>query len=275
MSYILKRIIFLLVVFLLSYAYYHKRTILYISVDEHHKIQIPKQIVWSRNCDQYMEWLHNQNISISFTTICPWSQLTQDSIVEFAFNDLNLYIPGEYIWQNKLDNTNNEYIHLILKYPDMIASTDKNNENNSYNINVILNPLPLNKTCINHSCTNISEIEYMNITNITSNAAQNIPNKIEKLYKLSKFKLIAYKINNIEEFLIRGNPLKPSYWLYCDGGKYSKNPHPKCKSYMNYNDKINIYYDFDYTSLLDSHNEIKNKILEKIDQFRYETFVQR
>ncbi|AIL65431.1 hypothetical protein NOVO_05295 [Rickettsiales bacterium Ac37b] len=271
MGYIFRKFIFLFVLLVLGYAYYYKNAILYIPLNNHNKIQVPKHIVWSRNCNQYMEWLHNQAIPISSNTLCPWSKLTQNSIVEFAFNDLNLYIPGEYIWQNNFDTPGNDSIHLIFKYPDMIATTNKDGNSN---INVILYTSSLTTTCIDNQC-DASQAEYKNITNIAYNDTQEIPNTVEKLYKLPESKLIAYKINNQEEFLIRGNPLNPDYWLHCDGVKYNKNPSHKCKTYVNYNNKINIYYDFDYINLLQYHDDIRNKISEKIHQFQYKPFLEK
>jgi hypothetical protein len=116
--------------------------------------------------------------------------------------------------------------------------------------------------------TDTSKISYESLTAISWNKKNNIPNQIKKLYNLTKEKLIAYDINNSSDFLIRGNPLSPDYWIRCTPREVSENSSASCNTVFDYNDKIYVDYSFSRTYLLKDHADLRARIIAKIDEFR-------
>ena len=117
-------------------------------------------------------------------------------------------------------------------------------------------------------CTDTSKISYESLTGISWNKKNNIPNQIKKLYNLPKEKLIAYDINHSSDFLIRGNPLSPDYWVQCIPREVSENSSASCSTVFDYNDKIYVDYSFSRTYLLKDHEDLRARIIAKIDEFR-------
>jgi hypothetical protein len=74
--------------------------------------------------------------------------------------------------------------------------------------------------------------------------------------------------NNNKEFYIRGNRLKPSYWLVCDGGTRNKNWNPGCYTKYSINNKFYIEHTFRQTDLLKHHDDVKKKVVEKIKEWQ-------
>jgi hypothetical protein len=69
------------------------------------------------------------------------------------------------------------------------------------------------------------------------------------------------------EYLLRGDPLKPDYWLQCASAKASNNCSTCCNTTFNYNNNLYVKYSFSRERILKTHDDLRAKIISKIDEF--------
>lgn len=250
--------------------YYYQSGVLYLTLnDGKTKVQIPREIVRDEDCTKYKIWFEKHfTPMMARSNRCPWAKV-KGAIAEFVLNGVNFYIPREYLWQNSREPDGEvESINLMFKYPEMTSATG-GEANRDYNVRVSLESTYQRVNCREENiCDQVGQEKYEHNTGIDWNNKNNKPNIIKKLYELPKENLTAYEINNKHDFLIKGDPLRPDYWLDCDGGKYGPNFHPHCETYTNYNNKFYLNYFFSRHFLLEKHDDVKAKILEKINQFQ-------
>ena len=262
-------IIFLIfIIFLILFSYLNKDHRLFITlIDGKTSIEVPQDIVKQKDCQKYKEWFDKwATPMIVASNRCPWSKMPKGAIGEFEINGIKFYIPRNYLlFDKKEPDGETELVTLLMKYPNMTPAGNAKERNMSY-VSVRIDG---KEWCSKEKpCTDTSKISYESLTAISWNKKNNIPNQIKKLYNLTKEKLIAYDINNSSDFLIRGNPLSPDYWIRCTPREVSENSSASCNTVFDYNDKIYVDYSFSRTYLLKDHADLRSRIIAKIDEFR-------
>ena len=236
-------------------------------IDGKTSIEVPQDIVKEKDCKKYKEWLDKwATPMIIASDRCPWSKAPKSAIGEFEIKGVKLYIPRNYLlFDKKIPDGNTEGVVLLMKYPYMTPAGD-DKERNVFHVSVLIDS---KRGCSNEKpCVDTSKKWYENSSGISWNKKNNIPNQIKKLYDLPKEKLIAYRVNNKSEFLIRGNPLNPDYWMRCASAEAAGDSSTSCSTVFDYNNKIYVDYDFSRTYLLKDHDELRARIIAKIDEFR-------
>ena len=200
---------------------------------------------------------------------CPWSKTPKGEIGEFEINGVKLYVPRNYLlFDKKIPDGDTDGITLLMKYPDMTPAGD-DPDSDSYHVMVSIDSPKMWGCCRDENeCTELDKRRYKNSSYINTNNEKKIPNKIEKLYDLPLEGLIAYRINDHEELLVRGDPLNPEYWLECVSEKGSTDSSTSCKTTFNYNNKIYVEYYFSREYVLKNHDELRAKVISKINEFQ-------
>jgi hypothetical protein len=71
-----------------------------------------------------------------------------------------------------------------------------------------------------------------------------------------------------DEFYLRGDRFKPSYWLKCHPGGKSENGKALCETKLAIDDRLKLKYSFTKTDLLPHHDKVREKVIEKIRQWQ-------
>jgi hypothetical protein len=274
-NYLCKKFIwitFLIFIFFLVLVYLsNKDQRLFVTlVDGKTKVEIPKDIVKQKDCKKYKEWLEKwATPMIIASDRCPWAKAPEGKIGKFEINGVKFYIPRDYLlFDKKEPDGETELVSLLMEYPNMTPAGYAK-ERNVFYVKVRIDGKDwCNKEKL---CEDTGKTSYATATSIAWNKKNNISNIIKKLYELPKEDLAAYRINNSSEFLIRGNPLNPDYWMRCATEEAAGDSSVSCNTVFDYNDKIYIDYDFSRKYLLKDHDNLRAQIIAKINEFRIPT----
>jgi len=256
------------ITFLLLIYYSNKDHKLFVTlIDGKTKIEIPKDIVKQKDCKKYKEWLKRwATPMIIASDRCPWAKAPEGKIGKFEINGVKFYIPRDYLlFDKKEPDGETELVSLLMKYPNMTPAGYAR-ERDVFYVKVRVDR---KVWCTEEKpCINASKTWYESSSGISWNKKNNISNQIKKLYELPKERLTAYRVNNSSEFLIRGNPLNPDYWMRCASAEAAGDSSVSCSTVFDYNDKIYIDYSFSRKYLLKDHDNLRAQIIAKINEFR-------
>jgi hypothetical protein len=263
-----------IIVGIVGYYLWNKDKAYIVMKDPYYRIEIPKDIVKSKDCKKFREWFDTNYppvLGLIPVVNCPWAAKPKSSIGEFIVNGVKFWIPRDYLWPNKmLPDGEDDVILMLMIYPEMSTSYDvKNNNELILKIHTTKNW----KACQEKGYCDASQDEYefsLGLTYMDKNKRKEYlktyPKKIKYLHDLDL--TIYKKKNNSDEFYVRGNKYRPNYWLKCDTGSENKNYNPGCYSTFNLDNRFYIEYSFRKTALLKHHDEIRAKIIEKLKEWQ-------
>jgi hypothetical protein len=256
---------------IVGYNFLKPERLFIVSQDRSFKIEIPRDIVKAHDCKAYKEWLHKHATPMLISSDrCPWSKPPKGPIGEFEINGVKLYVPRNYLlFDKRIPDGDTDNLTLLMKYPEMTAAGDASGRND-YHVMVSIDSPKMWGCCKDfNECQDLDKRRYRNFTNINSNNEKDVPNIVKKLYELPEERLSAYNINtNGYEYLLRGDPLKPDYWLQCAPEEASKNCSTCCGTTFNYNNELYVKYSFSRERILKTHDDLRNKIVSKINSFQ-------
>jgi len=283
----IKLLLVLTVVVIAGYYYVATHRAYYITnYDGSAKFRIPDEIIRSKNCIKYQEFVH----SLAAPTFvpsdkCPWKWDKVSAIAHFTMNGVKFEVPREYLMvgRNHPDGEN-DFISIQVQYPNMnpyhpnFGGKSKVYDDVSFSIEQSSH----HTACADKKeCGEISQwffddkIKYIPQLEYGKGYDPKKPLKIEdmpdgtSLYNYN----YNYKKGYGYEYYIKGNPLKPDYWVECvaslrpeeiDEG-YPRKPY--CEGVFNWNKEFYISYRFPREKLLSEQLEIKKKIEEKVKEF--------
>lgn len=262
-------ITFLVFILFLVFVYYsNKDQRLFVTlIDEKTKVEIPKDIVKQKDCKRYKEWLKKFATPMTIASDrCPWAKAPEGKIGKFDINGVKFYIPRDYLLFDKKEPDGDiGGVVLLMNYPDMTPAGNIK-ESSVFNVSVLIDG---KIGCSSEKpCDDKVKTWYKNSSGISWNKKNNISNIIKKLYELPKENLVAYEINGDSDFLIRGNPLNPDYWIKCIPIEVSDESSVSCNTIFDYNDKIYVDYSFSRKYLLKDHDNLRDQIIAKMNEFR-------
>lgn len=299
---LLKILLLLAIVAMVGYYYVATHRAYYITnYDGSAKFRIPDEIIRSKDCTKYQEFVH----SLAAPTFvpsdkCPWKWDKVTSVAHFTMNGVKFEVPREYlssgVGQPDGETTS---IHIQVKYPEMnpyhprFGGKETIHDDVSFSIRSsgtsstdmsgaqIVKNDAMCKNPITENCKNIGQyyfddkIKYIPQLEYGKGYDPLKPLKIEdmpdgtSLYNYN----YNYKKGYGYEYYIKGNPLKPDYWVECVASlrpeEISEGPmrKPYCEGVFNWNKEFYISYRFPREKLLSEQLEIKKKIEEKVKEF--------
>lgn len=279
----------LIIVGLLTYCSRDKTITHIVLSDGITKIAIPPEIVKSKDCNKYHEWFHSHMTPLIIgSDRCPWTKKPKGPIGEFIINGEKFWIPRKYLWPDTQipDGYHNDGMNLLMIYPDMTPPTGKQSEDErnreilvSLNSAYYFDQYRLKGRCdeAGYGTCDAAQHKYIHMTNF-----KRLSEEEKKIYPknmgyVPDLDVTAYKHEpgTFESFYIRGDKYAPSYWLLCDDDP----PHKdwslggcrsclSCHSYFNWSDKLYIEYRFHRVNLVLYHDEIRQKITNKLKEFQ-------
>ena len=229
-------------------------------------------IVLPQDCQKYKEWLLGNIPPMLWPEggLCPFEPLPEDRIGHFINNAVKLNIPRNYFLfsPNEPDGELN-HISLLMQYPSMKPATGMpKEEGQDYNVRVTIRP----RLDPEGNPQDVSQFFYESRTGIDSNRVSGKENSFKLIKRHEDLGLDEYDINGKpNHFYLKGNPLKPNYWVMCNPLLEATTVRPSCEGWFNYNNQIYINYFFGKFALLPNHGDLRQKIIEKIEAFKMPT----
>jgi len=201
-----------------------------------------------------------------------------DKIGKFELNGVTFKIPREYLWQNRGQpdgKAKDGTLYLMTKWVDkekpLIAASSYGDQRSNIEVTItdgrnIKKFNPINAASIP---------KWLNMYYIWGGLFDYLPNDevkvdAEPIYisYIKKYDLTYYKLPKKDknatwenDFYIRGNPLKPDYWIRCQN--------TRCYSSFLFNDKIIVSYSFQELQFLKTgrHDDARKKIINLLNSF--------
>jgi hypothetical protein len=260
--------------------------------------KIPDEIIRSKDCEKYQEFIHSL-VAPTFVPDdrCPWPWDKVSAVAHFTMNGVKFEVPREYLYvgagQPDGETTS---INIQVQYPSMKPYHPKYDTKKEYYDDIAFSidssgtqaasetsyaVSPNDKFCklpITENCRNIGQyyfrekIEFNPYMEYGKGYDADKPLKIEdmpdgtSLYNYN----YKYKKGYEKEYYIKGNPLKPDYWVECYPPIIDANriqARPSCEGVFNWDIRFSINYRFPREKLLLEQLQIKQKIEEKVKEF--------
>lgn len=261
----------ILVAVLASLIFEQMSTTYLVLVDGKTRVRIPRLIVLQKDCAAYKEWFESRFTPLSASTDrCPWTKPPKGNIGEFIINGEVFHIPRDYLIfdKNIPDGETVSGVLLMAVYPDMRPATWKKEEFDDQ-ITISIDPVRGWEGCVDRKpciyckfkdyCTP-SQLKYEYWSGMSDLNLKDLETYFIEEEHLPGLNLKRYKAGSrLTKYYVRGDPLKPSYWLMCIGS---------CESHFDFNSKIRIEYRFDENKHLQNHDEVKERVLEKLKKWQ-------
>lgn len=265
---------------LLRYCLFHEKFITHVRLNDGvTRVPIPEKIIRSKDCEAYHQWFYSHVTPLAkWSDRCPWAAPPTSSIGEFTVGGTKFWIPRKYLWPDQKE-PDGETISMLmlLVYPDMTPVTNDDEKSKCEKEDYCTIKLSIKSSqkhigCKMYKC-DIADYEYkysIDSSDLDVKKSLVSPKEIKYLPELDLTLYTATTVN--DQYYIRGNKYQPDYWLNCHAGSRNQMRNqrgdPLCKSVFNLNQNIYIEYSFNKTDLLIHHDDIRKKIIEKLNQWQ-------
>ena len=260
------------IILLSSMLYCRLEPIYLVGLGGSYKVEIPLKIRFTRNCKEYEKFVerHIGPMFLPNPSNCPWLKTDLSKDAELIIGKNTFKIPRDYLLRSDTPNGRTKHDMLIFAYPEMTPPDWKNKNNKlpngfevrDYFVDVEIDDLngrDAEKLLIEWYLIDSGIIHYFREKELRYiPKAMKCPDGVD---------LLCYK-NSSHEIFVNKNVYEPKIWYVCDRDSKSKIPIPHCVTTIFVGDKlILINLRFDKKLLLKSHKEIKEKVMQKLNEF--------
>ncbi len=238
-----------------------------------YKVEIPLKIRFTRDCEAYAKFVerHIGPMFLPDPENCPWRKTDLSKDAELTIGKTKFKIPRDYLLRSNTVNGKTDFKALIFTYPEMTPPDWKNQntklpngfEIRDYFVDVGIDDLK------GKDSEALTKERYLIESGIIHYLNRNEARYIPKIMKCPEgVELLCYK-NSSHEIFVDKNVYEPKIWYVCDNDSKAEIPSiPHCVTTIFANEKLLlINLRFDKKLLLKNHKEIKEKVIEKLDEF--------